>query len=293
MRRFARIGAYGAGAIALLLMVGYTTAFTVSDRKLTRQYEVALTTVAIPADEASLAWGSHLVNAVTGCQDCHGPDLSGTVMSDDPVALLAAPNLTPGRGGIGGDFTRADWVRAIRHGVRRDGSSLLIMPSYAYANLSDRDLGAMVAYLEQLPPVDNELPAMKLRPLGRALVAAGAFDEEFVASKIPHRTGYDEVEPGVSVEYGAYLAAVSGCTSCHRPDLKGGPAGPPDAPPASDISPAALGDWDAADFFAAMRDGIRPDGSQISDFMPWRVMGAMTDDELTAIWLFLQDAPTD
>jgi cytochrome c553 len=293
MRRFPRIAGYGVGAIAALVLVGYGTAHTVSDRKLARKYDMTLTAVMVPEDEGAIAWGSHLVNAVTGCTDCHGPDLSGTIMSDDPVAVMAAPNLTAGKGGLGTEFTAADWVRAIRHGVRRDGSSLLIMPSYAYAHLSDRDLGAMVAYLRQLPPVDNELPALKLRPLGRALVAAGAFDEEFVAKKVPVRSHYDEVEPGPSLEYGEYLATVSGCNSCHRPDLKGGPAGPPDAPPASDISPAALASWDIHDFFRAMREGIRPDGTEISEFMPWRAMGRMTDEELNAIWLYLGSVSSD
>jgi cytochrome c553 len=293
MRRAAKIAGYVAGAVAVLMVVGFGTAVTVSDRKLAERFDMVLTTVDIPVDEAAIAWGGHLANAVTGCQDCHGPDLAGTVMSDDAVAVLAAPNLTAGRGGIGGELTDADWVRAIRHGVRRDGTSLLIMPSYAYARLSDRDLGAMVAYLKQIPPVDNELPAFRLRPLGRALVAAGAFDEEFVARKIAAEGRYDEVEAGLSLEYGEYLATIGGCISCHRPDLKGGPAGPPDAPPATDISPAALASWDDADFFRAMRDGRRPDGSEISEFMPWRVMGQMTDDELSAIWLYLQSVRSD
>jgi mono/diheme cytochrome c family protein len=290
MKRITRTAVYVLGGVAGLVMVAYATAYAVSERKLAERFDVALTTVEVPEDETMLAWGSHLVNAVTGCQDCHGPDLAGSVMSDDPMALMAAPNLTSGRGGVGREFTDADWVRAIRHGVRRDGSSLLIMPSYAYAHLSDRDLGAMVAYLKQLPPVDREQPAVRVRPLGRALVGAGLFDNEFVARKTPRRSSYDAVEPGVTLQYGAYLANVSGCISCHGPDLKGGPAGPPDAPPASDISPTALAGWGGEDFIRAMRQGRRPDGSEISDFMPWRVMGRMTDDELGAIWLFLRSA---
>jgi cytochrome c553 len=276
------------GGIALLAATGFSVAVGVSHGKLTRKYDVALTTVTVPADAAAIEWGRHLVNAVTACQDCHGPDLAGRVMIDDPAALLAAPNLTSGRGGIGGHFTVEDWVRAIRHGVRRDGSSLLVMPSYAYAKMTDRDLGAMIAYLRQLPPVDNELPAMKLRPLGRALVAVGAFDEEFAARKVPQRVGHGDVDQGATPEYGAYLAGISGCTSCHRPDLTGGPAGPPEAPPAPDISPVALADWSHDDFVRVMREGRRPDGSELSDFMPWRFMAGMTDEELEAIWLFLQ-----
>ncbi|HSJ23479.1 MAG TPA: c-type cytochrome [Longimicrobiales bacterium] len=293
MRRVLKGAGYVAGALAVLMVVGSATAFTVSNRKLTTRYDVTLTSVIVPDDEEAVAWGRHLVLAVTGCRDCHGPDLSGTIMSDDAVALMAAPNLTSGQGGIGGSMADDDWVRAIRHGVRRDGSSLLIMPSYAYANLSDRDLGSMIAYLKQLPPVDNELPAMKLRPMGRALVAAGLFDEEIVARKTPFRASYDEVEPGMTFEYGRYLAAISGCTGCHRPDLKGGPSGAPDAPPAADISPAALADWDRDDFFRVIREGRRPDGTELSEYMPWRYMSDMTDDELDAIWLYLQSVETD
>lgn len=288
MHRAVRVVGYAVGAVVLLVVVGYGTAFSVSGRKLAETHDVALTTVEVPTDEASVAWGGHLVNAVTSCRDCHGADLAGAVMSDDAAALMAAPNLTAGRGGIGAEMTDADWVRAIRHGVRSDGRSLLVMPSYAYARLSDRDLGAMVAYLKQLPPVDNEVPEFKLRPLGRALVAAGAFDEEFVAKKMPAAGSYGEVEPGLSLEYGEYLATVGGCISCHRPDLRGGPAGPPDAPPAADISRAALSDWSEADFLRAMREGRRPDGSEISEYMPWRYMAGMTDEELSAIWLYVR-----
>jgi cytochrome c553 len=289
MRRVRKIAGYAAGGLAVLLVFASATAFTVSSRKMSATYDITVRLVAVPDDAESVAWGAHLVNAVTGCRDCHGADLSGTVMSDDAAARLAAPNLTRGQGGIGAELTDEDWVRAIRHGVRRDGRSLLIMPSYAYANLSDRDLGAMIAYLKQIPAVDREHPDMKLRPLGRALVAAGAFDEEFVAKKTPQRASYDEVEAGMSLEYGRYLANISGCTGCHRPDLKGGPNGPPDAPPASDISPERLVSWNRDDFFRVIREGRRPDGSELSEFMPWRFMAGMTDEELDAIWLFLRN----
>jgi cytochrome c553 len=288
MRRLLRPAGYVAGALISLIALGSITAFGVSNRKLTEKFDVTLTTVVLPDDAEAVAWGGHLVQSVTGCRDCHGADLSGTVMSDDAAALMVAPNLTTGRGGIGGELTVQDWVRAIRHGVRRDGSSLLIMPSYAYANLSDRDLGAMIAWLQQLPPVDHELPAFRLRPLGRALVAAGMFDEEFVARKTQQRDSYDAVDAGMTLEYGQYLAAIGGCTSCHRPDLRGGPAGPPYTPPPPATRTTALADWTRDDFVRAMREGTRPDGSPISEFMPWRFMSGMTDDELDVIWLYMQ-----
>jgi mono/diheme cytochrome c family protein len=291
MRRALKVAGYAGGAVAVLFVVASATAFTVSGRKLAKTYDVRLTSVVIPDDADAIDWGRHLVMSVTGCRDCHGPDLSGSIMGDDPVARMAAPNLTPGRGGIGGSLTDQDWVRAIRHGVRSDGRSLLIMPSYAYANLSDRDLGAMIAYLRQLPPVDNEVPEIRLRLLGRFLTAAGLFDEEFVAKKVPVRESYDAVEAGMTLEYGAYLASIAGCTSCHRPDLKGGPSGAPDAPPASDISASGLAGWSLDDFFRLVREGKRPDGSEVSEFMPWRFMGGMTDEEIETVWLYIQSKP--
>jgi cytochrome c553 len=94
---------------------------------------------------------------------------------------------------------------------------------------------------------------------------------------------------GVNEEYGRYLSAVAGCTSCHGPDLAGGPpSGPPGAPPVPNLTPSAIGDWTDADYFTAIRDGRRPDGTETSDFMPWRFAGRMSDDELNAIWLYLR-----
>ena len=106
----------------------------------------------------SLARGQHLVEI--GCADCHGADLSGKAVIDEPpLASIYASNLTAGQGGIGQSYTNdADWVRAIRHGIRPDGTPLLVMPSQVYYYYSDEDVAAIVAYAKKVAPVDNELP---------------------------------------------------------------------------------------------------------------------------------------
>lgn len=63
------------------------------------------------------------------------------------------------------------YVRAIRHGVNPQGRGLLIMHSDAYHNLSEVDLGALIAYLKSLPPVDNVLPDRRIELLGRMIMA--------------------------------------------------------------------------------------------------------------------------
>jgi TRAP-type mannitol/chloroaromatic compound transport system permease large subunit len=41
-----------------------------------------------------------------------------------------------------------------------------------------------------------------------------------------------------------------------------------------------------------MRTGITPNSRKLNDFMPWRYFGQMTDEELKAIFLFLQSLPS-
>jgi hypothetical protein len=61
-------------------------------------------------------------------------------------------------------------------------------------------------------------------------------------------------------------------------------------PPAANITPhqTGLADWTEEDFFQAMREGVRPDGSDIDPFMPYEAFSGMTDDEISALWFYLQ-----
>ncbi len=51
--------------------------------------------------------------------------------------------------------------------------------------------------------------------------------------------------------------------------------------------PDGLGDWTLDDLKTALRTGVRPDGTMISDAMPWRNLGQMTDVEFEALWAYL------
>jgi cytochrome c553 len=278
------------GVLVGLLAVGLVTIYALGGARLRRTHPRPAVTVTVPATPETVARGKHLVESVGSCLECHGDDMGGKVVMDaGPIGTAVASNLTRGRGGVATSYQDADWVYAIRHGLRRDGTSLILMPSEAYAHFTDADLGAIVAYLKQLPPVDRELPRSKVRVLGRALLVAGKMPL-LAAENTPALAQRETVEPGPTAEYGHYLAGVSGCTGCHGADLTGGSAGggPPDAPPPANLTPAALGSWTEADFFRLMREGVRPDGRKISEFMPWRFMGRMSDDELRALWRYLQ-----
>ena len=106
---------------AILVSIG-------SSQRINRKFEVPAETVPISSDSVSIARGRHLAEAIGKCEDCHRPNLAGGMFIDQaPFMRLAAPNLT--RAGVGGTLTDADWVRAIRDGLRPDGTPIPIMPS--------------------------------------------------------------------------------------------------------------------------------------------------------------------
>jgi mono/diheme cytochrome c family protein len=280
------------GALIALAVIAIVAVYLISGSQLNKTYDIQPETVAIPTAEETLERGRHL--AVTrGCTDCHGDNLAGKLMVEDPAfGTLYGPNLTSGQGGIG-HYTDVDFVRAVRHGVAPDGSGLWIMPSKEYYVLNDDDLGALMAYLKSLPAVDNTVPEKSAGPILRVLLVSGQLPL-IPAEEIDHNAPRPAaVEPGVTVEYGEYVATL--CTGCHRANFAGGlmPGDSPDATPAANLTPGGeLAQWTEEDFITAMRFGLDPAGNTIDpEIMPWPAIGQMTDDELQAIWLYLQSLP--
>lgn len=273
-------------AAALVLFV-----YRASERRLERRYDVQAGDVPVSDDSASIARGRYLYSTIS-CGLCHGDDGGGKVYVDQmPMGRMVGTNLTNGRGGVAGERTNLDWVRAIRHGVRRDSTSLILMPSEVFVNLTTADLGAVIGYLRSLPPVDRELPASGFGWLGRALLATGRL-EILPANKTPPFREPEPVTPGPTAEYGRHLADIAGCHGCHGHGLSGGKvAGPPDLPPASNLTPAGLINWTQADFARLMREGLRPANAPVHEFMPWEVYRNMSDEDLAALWAYLRSVP--
>ena len=279
--------------LSIAVIIGGLLGFALigSAYRLERKHVVAATPVTSPSDSASLARGGHLYQSI-GCATCHASDGGGALYLDaGPIGLAVGTNLTRGRGGVGADRTDIDLVRAIRHGVRRDSSSLILMPSEVYVHLTDEDLGAIIGYVRQLRPVDRELPATHLRLLGRALLSTGKLNL-LAAPKTPAFADPAGVSPGPTAAYGRYLADIASCRSCHGSALTGRPMGAPGAPRSSNLTPAGLSGWTERDFFTAMREGRRPGGSILHGIMPWKEFRHMTDDDLSALWQYLQSVPS-
>ncbi|HEX8360784.1 MAG TPA: cytochrome c [Longimicrobium sp.] len=292
MRRIFKWTGIVLGSFAGLVLVGLAIVYAVSERHFNRKYDVQPGAVAVRGDAQTIARGKHIA-LTRGCTDCHGDNLGGKTFIDaPPMARLFASNLTAGKGGVGRAYRDADWVRAIRHGVGPRGNPLLFMPSHEFNALSDEDAGALVAYLKTMPPVDNSLPANSVGPVGRVLYLTGQVPL-VPAELIQHDRRPRSAPPvGPTAAYGKYLAA--GCTGCHGTGFTGGKiAGPPGIPEAANLTmhPTGLARWTEQDFIRALREGKRPDGSKVDDFMPWRTTARMTDDELRALWAYLRTVP--
>ena len=282
------------GSLVGLLLVALAVVYILSTQRLNKTYTIPATTLTLATDAATVAEGQRQFST-RGCVDCHGANGAGTVMLDDfLIGTIMGSNLTSGQGGVGSSYQDADWERSIRHGVGPDGKALVIMPSHEFNPINDDDLATMIAYIKSLPPVDQAQTPIAVGPLGRILLLTG-MATLLPAEVIDHDAPRPEaIAKGATVEYGQYLS--NSCIGCHGETLSGGPMPgvPGEEPYPRNLTPdqeTGLGKWQEADFVTAMRTGVRPDGSHLSAGMPWQAFKVMTDEELSALWQYLQSVP--
>ena len=298
MKRILKWTAIGLAIAAGVVLLAGVSMMLATDMRLAKRYTVAVAPLAVGSDPAALERGRHLAEVY--CARCHGEKLEGApLFADASLGYVAAPNLTGGRGGVGAAYDDGDWVRAIRHGIRPDGKPLFIMPAGDFQHLSEEDLAALIAYLKQAPPADNQTRVREFTPLARILYTTGAFGNLLPAEWIDHvaveQGGVQGgvPQPGATAEYGAYVATLGGCRGCHGQDL-GGATDDPSAPPAPNLTPGGeLRGWGEADFIKLMREGTTPTGRQVSSYMPWQAYGRLRDEELRALWRYLQGMPPE
>jgi mono/diheme cytochrome c family protein len=203
------VGALFAIALAAVLYI-----FIASERVVARTYDVPLTSFDAPSDRESVQRGKRIATII-GCTACHGAQMEGAIMFDKPnIARIAAPNLT----NVVKEYTDAELERLIRHGVKRDGRSLWVMPSAMFNHLTDEDLAAVIAYVRSAPERDGVGREMTMRALGRLGIATEKFKP--VASEVNagvQRTAPDYTDP---MSHGRYLV-MNACTECHGQKLQG------------------------------------------------------------------------
>jgi mono/diheme cytochrome c family protein len=256
------------------------------------------------AAETPLERGEYLVRGPMGCGNCHtmqgpdGPDMSkelagGQLLIDEPVIKAYGANITPA-GAVGG-WSDAELARAIREGLRPDGSLIgPPMPFSLYKDLSDTDLAAIVAFLRTLPAIENAVPA-------------SVYDIPLPPAYGPPVEHVADIPRGVTVEYGQYLAGpIAHCMECHTPM---GPQGSMyetalgqggfEFPGPWGVSVAAnltssedgLAGYSDAEVAAMITEGVHPDGEPMLPPMPYGYLAEFTPDDLAAVILYLRSLP--
>lgn len=286
------IGIVLGSLIGLILLVGIVM-YLRGTSKMSKVYTVEPSNLTLPTDAESIEFGKHRTETL--CAGCHGADLSGIENWFDapPIGRIDSANLTSGEGGLGDDFTTEDYVRAIRHGINKEGEPIFMVAVPSTSQLSDEDLAAIIAYLKTIPPVDHTLKAKHFTPLGYIMAGAGVLGD-MPAEVVSHDAHVTAPERAATVEYGEYLVNTNDCRVCHGQQLNGGKS--PD-PTASWISPnltpgGELGFWTEEQFITAIQTGITPSGHELNENMPWQAYRNFYDYELQAIWLYLQSLPS-
>jgi mono/diheme cytochrome c family protein len=294
IKKIAKWLGYIVASVLLICLALYGYIYWNIEQRLHKVYSTATPVITIPSDSASIKRGEHLF-VVHGCKDCHGTDLKGRYMVNETlIGKVAAQNITKGKGGLPADYSDQDWLRVLKHGVNREGRTLIIMPANETTLLADKDLADIIAYCKSRPPKDHLLD--KTPELGPVLKTLIAFDklDLLPAEHINHQLNpVAEKKAEVSVAYGAYL--TTNCATCHRTNFQGGPPLAPGAPEVPNItSTGRVGKWSEVEFMQTLRTGITPDGHAIdSTQMPWPRTREFSDVELKAVREFLLSLPAN
>lgn len=286
------IGMTVGSLLALVLVAGFVM-FLIGNSRLNKAYNFPSSKIVLPTDESSLEIGKHRVESL--CAGCHGEDLGGVNNWFDapPLGTIDSANLTSGAGGVGATYTTEDYVRAIRHGIDSDGKPIFMPAVVSTAHLSDEELGAIIAYIKTVPPVDHTTHGANFTPLAKILLVAGVLPQ-LPVEVVSHETDVTAPKAEASVAYGEYIINTHDCRICHGPNLNGGPF--PD-PTIKKISPnltpgGEVAFWTEADFVNTIRTGVTPGGHQLDpEFMPWKDYRNFYDYELQAVYLYLQSLP--
>jgi mono/diheme cytochrome c family protein len=271
-------------AVVILILIAVATVYIWSTVIVDKTYAVPLTKIDVPKDTASVREGERLVH-IAHCGDCHGEHLTGKVFEDvKPLATLVAPNLTQ----VIPTYSNEEIERLLRYGVMKNGHSIFIMPAFMYHELKVESISRIIAYLRTLTPMPSraDLPLKSsFTFLGRLLLIRGKLTP--IADMIPPDTEGKYVDCDTTpVSFGRYLA-MSTCTSCHGPELKG----------VEGLGPNLIiaASYKKEDFFKLIRTGVALGDRKnigLMSVVTKNYLRYLNDKEINSIYAYLKTKPT-
>jgi len=251
--------------------------------------------------------GAYLARA-GDCMACHtvrgGKAYAGGRAIATPFGTLYAPNITADKETGLGQWSAADFWRALHDGKARDGSFLY--PAFPYPNytkITRGDADALFAYLQTVTPVHQANTPHALRfPYNYRFLLAGWRALYFTP-------GVYRNEPLQAPEWnrGAYLVEGLGhCSACHttrniwgatvhKSELGGGLIDVMNwyAPALNADAEAGLGDWQLQQLTALLKTGASPRGTVFGPMA--EVVGQslqyLQDDDIHAMAVYLTAQP--
>lgn len=250
-----------------------------------KKFDIAGASIDVPQGQPFIDEGARLAK-LRGCNGgCHGEGSRGQIFFELPGgSKVAAPNIVR----VAQEYPVEDFERIVRHGVRPDGTSVLMaMPSSMFHNLTDEDLGAIVSFLRSRDPGDQPSPKTHINAIGRLMMAFYKieFGPLLSAELVSHAADRIDHSSPSSEQFGEYLA-MTVCTECHGDDLRGsiGPGAP-------DLIVTTA--YPLEDFRALMREGTALGGRELG-LMARVAMSRFayfTDDEIDSLHRYLQSLP--
>jgi mono/diheme cytochrome c family protein len=255
--------------------------------------------------EKSMIERGHYLATAADCAACHtaaaGRPFAGGYPIASPLGTIYSSNITPSTSGGIGDYTEQDFVRAVREGIRRDGSHLYpAMPYTSYAGLSDADMTALYAYFRHGVAADNHAPPKTSLPFPFSLrVSMAVWNAVFL-----HDQRFTPVAAHTAeVNRGAYLVQnLAHCAECHTPrnalmgldtahDLSGGAVGSWYAPNITNDPINGIGRWTDAQLLSYLKTGRAAGVAQAAGPMAEAVTNSLqylSDSDLQSIVAYLR-----
>jgi mono/diheme cytochrome c family protein len=261
----------------------------------------------VVADENSIQRGEYLVRA-GGCFSCHtaagGQPLSGGRALRTAFGTFYSPNITPDPDTGIGQWTDAQFLRALREGIRPDGANYFpVFPYPSFTGIADGDALAIKAYLFSIAPVRQQnQPHDVAFPFSWRFLQTGWKMLFFTPG--PFRPAPDR---SAAYNRGAYLVtALAHCGECHTPRNMLGATRPgmwlagtqngPDGQLVPNITPdpaTGIGKWEKEDVVELLKTGTTPEQSKVKGAMRETVADGLkylSEADLSAIadYLFAQ-----
>lgn len=277
MKKILKWAGISLGTLFGLVAIAVAYVWFAGGRILDREYAIPPSDFVAAPQHADVAEGERLAR-ILGCFDgCHGDGVGGNVFNDDfAFGRIVAPDLTR----TFAEMSDAEIDVAVRHGIRRDGRSMTVMPSASFHHLSDDDLNDIVAFIRSLPVTDGPALEVSIGPVARFFIWRGVFEPQagLIRNEAPWISDIDRRSEHAMGKY----IAVTVCGECHGMDLRGNP----DFTPSLAIAVA----YSREDFGRLVREGV-PIGGRELDLMKQvaiKRFSYLNDDEVDALYAYLR-----